>query len=118
MDDVGWNIYTGNYGNGLVEMLKPSETSIGRWRVGPRDQPWGRFARSFQKKTGRTDMGFTLDKKLWGGLPLNQKQPLVNLEVVYFDAEGGSFEVCVPVILVSPGSDSIRLYHNCIITVS
>merc|ERR1711918_266451 len=69
MNDVGWNIYTGNYGNGLIEMLKPGETSIGQWRVGPRDQPYGRFARSFQRKSGRTEMGFVLDSRLWGGLP-------------------------------------------------
>ena len=45
MDDVGWNIYPGNYGNGLITQLKPLETSIGRWRVGPRDQHYGRFVR-------------------------------------------------------------------------
>ena len=52
-----------------------------------------RFARSFQYKTGRTDMGFVLDKRLWGGLPFTSTPTIVRLEVVYFDSEGGSFDV-------------------------
>lgn len=38
-NDVGLRIWEGNYGNGLVTQLQPANTSIGRWNVGPSDQP-------------------------------------------------------------------------------
>jgi len=81
MNDVGWRIWEGNYGNGLLTQLAPLETSVGLWRVGPKDQWYGRFARQFN-----TAMGFVLDTKLWSGLPMSgaKARPLM-LSVVYFD---------------------------------
>jgi len=81
MNDVGWRIWEGNYGNGLLKQLAPLETSVGLWRVGPKDQWYGRFARQFN-----TAIGFVLDTRLWGGLPMTRAKarPLV-LSVVYFD---------------------------------
>eukprot|EP01047_Picozoa_sp_COSAG01_P055134 COSAG01_NODE_6104_length_3849_cov_4.556267_3_plen_140_part_00 len=38
-NDVGIRIWQGNYGNGLVTQLRPLETSVGWWGVGPLDQP-------------------------------------------------------------------------------
>merc|ERR1719375_2571988 len=81
MNDIGWQIWEGNYGNNLLTQLSPQETSVGLWRVGPKDQWYGRFARQFN-----TAMGFVLDTKLWGGLPMSgaNVRPLV-LSVIYFD---------------------------------
>ena len=62
-NDVGYRIWQGNYGNGLIEQLSPFETSIGYWGVGPIDQPYGRYARGFESATGRTDMAFVLDTR-------------------------------------------------------
>jgi hypothetical protein len=84
MNDVGWRIWPTNFGNGAIHQLAPYATSIGWWRVGPRDQPYGRFARGFERATNRSAMGFVLDQRLWGGLPLAQPPPPVVLRIVYF----------------------------------
>ena len=97
-NDVGWRIWQGNYGNGVVTQLAPFETSIGRWAVGPMDQPYGRFARSFESATGRTDISFVLDRRLWGGLPLKAANAtggtarVIRLAVIYLDGMG-SFDI-------------------------
>jgi hypothetical protein len=91
-NDVGWRIWEGNYGNSLITMLDPAGTSVGWWHVGPPDQPYGRFARGFEHSSGRTKMGFVLNKQLWGGLPLLGTLAL-QLRVVYYDQGGGSFWV-------------------------
>lgn len=92
MNDVGWRIWRGNYGNGLLTQLDPIASSIGWWRVGPKDQPYGRFARGFEYATNKTSMGFTLNRQLWGGLPLGHSLPLV-IKVTHFDQGPGSFTV-------------------------
>jgi hypothetical protein len=86
LNDVGWNVYEGNYGNGLLTQLSPSDTSVGLWQVGPKDQEFGRFARQFEHSSGKTAMGFVLDERLWGGLPMKHSasRPLV-IELAYFD---------------------------------
>ena len=92
MNDVGWRIFEGNYGNGLLTQVAPLETSEGLWRVGPKDQEYGRFARQFN-----TAMGFVLDTRLWGGLPLSEakSRPLV-LSVAYFDGVPSAAGVELP----------------------
>ena len=93
MNDVGWRIWAGNYGTGRMRQLSPNASSIGRWRVGPKDQPYGRFARSFAATEGKTAMGFAWDRRLWGGLPAAGKGQLgaIQLRVVWYDgdADGG-----------------------------
>ena len=92
-NDAGYRIWQGNYGNGLVMQLQPFETSVGWWGVGPPDQPYGRYARGFEPATGRTDMAFVLDTRLWGGLPLSVTRSLT-LAVTYLDGEDG-FDIFV-----------------------
>ena len=92
-NDAGYRIWQGNYGNGLVTQLQPFETSVGWWGVGPPDQPYGRYARGFEPATGRTDMAFVLDTRLWGGLPLSVTKSLT-LAVTYLDGEDG-FDIFV-----------------------
>ena len=98
-NDVGWRIWPTNYGNGLMTQLNPNETSVGWWHVGPQDQYYGRYARGFDIASGRNKMGFTLDQRLWGGLPLSgiggsssssssNTPNLLKLLVVYFDGDG------------------------------
>jgi hypothetical protein len=90
LNDVGWRVSAGNWGNALAVQLAPDETSIGWWRVGPRAAPYGRFARGFHAASGRTAMSFVLDTRLWGGLPLPAARGVVlTLRLVYFDAGGG-----------------------------
>ena len=92
-NDVGYRIWQGNYGNGLLTQLQPWETSVGWWGVGPADQPYGRYSRAFDFATGRTEMAFVIDKRLWGGLPLSMFVSLT-LSVTYFD-EKGAFDIFV-----------------------
>jgi hypothetical protein len=95
MNDVGWRIWPGNYGNGLITQLAPANTSIGWWRVGRKDEPFGRFARGFQRSTGRTAMGFQLDRRLWGGLPLDAAVTGLTVHVTYYDGVGCGFNVLI-----------------------
>lgn len=83
MNDVGWNIWRGNYGAWMTQ-LAPDETSVGWWRVGSRAQPYGRFARGFEHASGRDVLGFVLDTHLWGGLPLESPPAPISLRVVWF----------------------------------
>eukprot|EP00035_Acanthoeca_spectabilis_P013648 m.254549 g.254549 ORF g.254549 m.254549 type:complete len:298 (+) comp15943_c1_seq2:1193-2086(+) len=91
MNDVGWRIWPGNYGNGLITQLNPGASSVGHWRVGPKSQPYGRFARGFQHASGKLAMPFQLDKRLWGGLPRPAGSPTngLTIHVTYFDGVGG-----------------------------
>ena len=57
-NDVGWRIWEGNYGNGLVTQLQPAATSVGRWNVGPATSPTaslqGRRSRAADARTSRS----------------------------------------------------------------
>jgi hypothetical protein len=97
MNDVGWRVWEGNYGNQRITQLDPEGSSIGWWRVGPKDQAYGRFARGFEHASNKTEMKFALDNGLWGGLPFdapNSKNPprALTLKVTYFDQKG-AFDV-------------------------
>jgi hypothetical protein len=95
-NDVGRGIFVSNYGNGLLTQIAPQETSVGWWHVGSKDQPYGRFARSFEHASARTQMSFALDQRLWGGLPRKKSSssPLsLVFRVVYFDGGAASFNV-------------------------
>ena len=55
MNDVGFGIYTGNYGKYIFQ-INPQNTSQGRWRIGSmtdKTQIYGRFARSFDTKSNK-----------------------------------------------------------------
>ena len=86
MNDVGWNIWAGNYQRYLTQ-YDPDGTSRGWWRVGTKDQPYGRFARGFDAAAGKTAMYFDLDDRFPGA-----KQPVV-VRVVYFDSGNGSWSL-------------------------
>ena len=73
-----------------MTQLQPFETSVGWWGVGPKDQPYGRYARGFEHATGRTDISFVLDTRLWGGLPLSAAdERTLTLAVTYLDGMAG-----------------------------
>lgn len=88
MNDVGWNIWTGNYGRYLTQ-FDPRGTSQGYWRVGDPAQPYGRFARGFDPASSRDAMFFTLDPAFYGQ-PLAGQRP-VQIRVVYFDRGTGAW---------------------------
>jgi hypothetical protein len=90
LNDVGYRIWPGNYAK-FMRQHDAAATSVGRWRVGPKDQGYGRFARALEQRTGRTAMRLSLaphfasaHRDVTTGL-LN-----VTLRVVYFDEGVGS----------------------------
>lgn len=89
LNDVGWRIYPGNYQMWLYQK-DPNETSQGLWRVGPQDQPYGRFARRFDHASGKDRMSFDIDDRFFFGQPLNGAYP-VTIRVVYFDQGTGQW---------------------------
>lgn len=95
MNDVGWRVLEGNFGNGGLVQLSPNTTSVGWWQVGDKEtDAYGRYARGFERASGKTEMAFALEQRLWGGLPLTAPLRVV-VRVVYFDMYGGGFNVTV-----------------------
>jgi len=86
INDVGWQIYTGNY-EIFLRQLNTNETSVGYWRVGPKNQPYGRYARGFEHASGKDEMTFELDKAFFS---IN-KDRNVQVRVVYFDKGAGKW---------------------------
>ncbi|MBI4876160.1 MAG: hypothetical protein HY822_16105, partial [Acidobacteria bacterium] len=91
MNDVGWNLEAGNYQRYLAQ-IDPLGTSQGYWRVGPKEQPYGRFARGFDVQSGKNTLLFDVADRFFGGQPLAGACP-VTVRVVYFDAGKGSWEL-------------------------
>ncbi len=91
MNDVGWNIFPGNYER-YVTQISANQTSIGHWRVGPHDEPYGRFARGTDHATNKDTLFFDVHDKLFNVFPLNGTQS-VKVRVVYLDAGKGTFQV-------------------------
>jgi hypothetical protein len=58
--------------------------------VGPGDQTYGRFARGFESKEGKTEMFFSLNKKFFSGSTTAQK---VTIKVIYLDKGTGSWSL-------------------------
>ena len=89
MNDVGWRIYTGNFHLYLYQH-DPAGTSRGHWRVGSKEQRFGRFARGFDGAAGKNAMAFKVDNGFFFDKPLNGEYP-VEIRVVYFDRGSGKW---------------------------
>ena len=89
LNDVGWRIYSGNYQMWLYQ-LDPDTTSQGLWRVGPKDQPYGRFARRFDGASDKSTMYFGIDDRFFFERPLDGAYP-VTIRVVYLDEGTGQW---------------------------
>jgi hypothetical protein len=89
MNDVSWNIWADNYSR-YLRQIDANATSQGWWRVGSKDQPFGRFARGFDHAHGKDVMYFDLDDRFFTD---KQKPHEVNIRVVYFDKGKGSWEL-------------------------
>ncbi|HWQ14632.1 MAG TPA: beta-galactosidase [Roseiflexaceae bacterium] len=89
LNDVGWRIYPGNYQMWLYQ-IDPDATSQGLWRVGPQQQPYGRFARRFDGASGKNAMYFDIDDRFFFERPLDGAYP-VTIRVVYLDQGRGQW---------------------------
>jgi hypothetical protein len=88
MNDVGFGLIARNYSR-FVTQIDPNKTSVGLWRVGPADQPYGRYARGFENASGRKRMAFDLDDKFF---PHGAHAP-ITLKLIYLDQGTGKFSV-------------------------
>lgn len=89
INDIGVNLIPDNYYRFLTQYA-PNITSRGYWRVGPEDQPYGRFARGFDAKNDMTEMFFALDKNFFKG---NISQQNVAVRIIYLDKGTGSWSL-------------------------
>ena len=88
MNDVGFELIARNYSR-FISQIDANETSTGLWRVGPTNQPYGRYARAFENSTGRNRMYFDLDDNF---LSLKTKET-INLKIIYLDKGYGKFSI-------------------------
>lgn len=88
-NDLGINLIPGNYCK-FLEQYSPNTTSRGYWRVGPIDQPYGRYARGFDAKAGMKEMFFALDEKFFNNNALAHE---VKISITYFDQGNGSWSM-------------------------
>ena len=86
LNDVGYKIISGNYNKFMVQ-IDPDETSVGWWSVGPKTQPYGRFARGFDTDNLGTRMNFKIDKNFFKG---DDTKGSVSIRVIYFDDKNSS----------------------------
>jgi hypothetical protein len=87
-NDVAWDRIDEDYGRFLYPIDK-LETSVGWWNVGPKDQPYGKFARGFEYKSGKNALYFGFHKDFFkqDGQPVG---PLT-LRLVWLDNTTGSW---------------------------
>lgn len=88
LNDVAYNIWAGNYRNFLYQ-IDANETSQGYWRVGPKSQPYGRFARGFNHAEGKNTLFFDIDDDFFSNNPSDSLK--ITLRVVYYDKGEGSW---------------------------
>jgi len=87
-NDVAWDRIDEDYGRFLYPIDKLG-TSVGWWNVGPKDQPYGKFARGFEHKSGKDALYFGFHKEFFkqDGQPVG---PLT-FRVVWLDNTTGSW---------------------------
>lgn len=79
-NDIGWRIVSGEYKR-YISQIDANATSIGWWRIGSTDEPYGRYARGFEHATGRDAMYFDIDDAFFSG---KSATPIV-VRVIYLD---------------------------------
>jgi hypothetical protein len=86
MNDVGFGLIARNYSR-FITQIDANQTSVGLWRVGPTNQPYGRYARSFENESSKNRMYFDLDD-----LFLSKKErESVSIKIIYLDEGNGKF---------------------------
>lgn len=92
MNDVGWDIFPGNYER-YITQWEPNNTSVGWWRVGSINEPYGRFARGFNKINKKT-MYFDINDDFISTCPKSANGGCkVKIHIVYYDIGNGTWNV-------------------------
>lgn len=84
LNDCVWNVIDRNYRRHMTQH-DPNGTSVGRWRVGATDQPYGRFARAFESDRGKNVMYFSLNHGFIAAPPA-----AIKISITYWDHVAGS----------------------------
>ncbi|TWU38198.1 hypothetical protein [Novipirellula artificiosorum] len=84
-NDVGWGIWPSNYCRFLTQ-IDPGSGDIGLWNID--DSIYGRFARSFDHASGKTQLRFKLDEAFLA--------TTVKVNVTYLDRGTGSWSIGLP----------------------
>ncbi|CAN5233648.1 hypothetical protein BH11BAC6_BH11BAC6_15570 [soil metagenome] len=93
INDVGWNIFSGNYDRYLHQLVA-NQTSAGYWNVASLNplSMYGRFARGFDIANNKKGLYFDVDDSFLNNVPLNGKYA-VTIEVTYLDKGLGSWKL-------------------------
>lgn len=91
INDVCRRPWKDNYGMFMAQ-FDPNGTSVGCWRVGSKDEPYGRFSRAFDHASGKDKMFFDIDDAFFFNKPLAAEYP-VTVRVIYFDKGTGTWEL-------------------------
>jgi len=87
MNDVGTSLIARNYSRFITQM-DANTTSVGWWRVGPTNQPYGRYARGFENATNKNRMYFDLDDSFFSNSTFGKS---VDIKIIYLDEGVGKF---------------------------
>jgi len=87
-NDVAWDRIDDDYCRFLYPIDK-LETSVGWWNLGPKDQPYGKFGRGFEHKSGKDALYFGFHKEFFkqDGEPVGR----LTFRVVWYDNTTGSW---------------------------
>ena len=93
LNDVCYECWEGNYER-YMSQVNASATSVGWWRVGPRNELYGRFARGLDQKKGKARISIDVDNK-WASVARKTNATLhtVNVRVAYFDLGTGEWSL-------------------------
>ena len=86
MNDVGFGLIARNYSR-FINQIDANETSVGLWRVGPTNQPYGRYARSFENESNKNRMYFDLDDHFF----TQKEKGSISIKIIYLDEGIGKF---------------------------
>jgi hypothetical protein len=87
LNDAGWGILAGNYSRFLTQ-INPGSGDVGRWNID--ESIYGRFARAFERASGKTRMSFRIDD---GFFNHPHEPQTVQLRIVYLDKGEGVWEL-------------------------
>jgi hypothetical protein len=87
-NDVAWDRIDEDYSRFLYPINK-LETSVGWWNLGPKDQPYGKFARGFEHKTGKDALYFRFHQDFFKHD--GKRTSALNFRIVWYDNTNGSW---------------------------
>ncbi len=91
LNDVMSDVFRGNY-RLYLHQIDANQTSQGYWRIGPKHEPYGRFARGFNHDEGKNTILLDIEDSFFGGEPLSGAYPVM-VNIIFFDSGNGRWEL-------------------------